>query len=228
MVSESEIKYGIFKTEIKNRFLCMVEVEGTDTVCYIPSSCRLSNFINLTNRSVMLKPIKKREARTKFAVYAVKYRQGYVLLNLSLSNYIIKESINRRMFAFLGSRKNIHREAIIDGYKSDLYVEDTKTVIEIKSILSFNTEAVFPTVFSERANRQLEDIKMLLDRGYKVCYMFVSMYPGVKKLFINEQQEEYCRLFRKCVDKGMMVNAVSLYMKDAVPTVKSRVHLVPS
>lgn len=59
-MSESEIVYGTFKEEIKNRFLYTVSIDGTDTVCYIPSSCRLCNFIDLSNRTVMLQPIKKR------------------------------------------------------------------------------------------------------------------------------------------------------------------------
>lgn len=60
-MSEPEVKYGIFKTEIKNRFLCTVNVDGIDTLCYIPSSCRLSNFINMNGRGVLLLPIKEKE-----------------------------------------------------------------------------------------------------------------------------------------------------------------------
>ena len=43
----SELKIGIFETEIKNRFLCSVCVNGETVTCYIPSSCRLSNFIDM-------------------------------------------------------------------------------------------------------------------------------------------------------------------------------------
>ena len=134
----SEIVYGTFKEEIKNRFLCTVSIDGTDTVCYIPSSCRLSNFIDLSNRAVMLQPVKKKGVRIKYAVYAVKYRRSYVPLNLSVSNKVLEAEIIRRYFSFLGKRKNVFREKIIDGYKSDLYIADTDTIIEVKSILSFN------------------------------------------------------------------------------------------
>ncbi len=44
-MSAFQISQGIFKEELKNRFLCLVEVDGADTLCYIPSSCRLSNFV---------------------------------------------------------------------------------------------------------------------------------------------------------------------------------------
>ena len=222
-MSGTEIKTGIFMEEIKNRFLCLVNVDGTDTVCYIPSSCRLSNFIDLANREVMLNPIKKADARTKYSVCAVKYRGAFVPLNLSNTNKTIYLSLQRRLFAFLGKRKKFQREKVIDGYKSDIFIEDTDTVIEIKSILSFGKTASFPTVYSERAIRQLEDIKVLLDHGHNVCYMFLSMYSGVKEALIDKQQTEYAKIFMECMDKGMIVCGYSLGMKSGEVFVKSRI-----
>lgn len=35
---------GIFKRELKNRFLCEVAINNQDNICYVPSSCHLSNF----------------------------------------------------------------------------------------------------------------------------------------------------------------------------------------
>jgi DNA-binding sugar fermentation-stimulating protein len=225
-VSESKIVYGTFKEEIKNRFLCTVSIDGTDTVCYIPSSCRLSNFINLANRTVMLRPIKKKDARTKYAVYAVKYGRSYVPLNLSVSNRVLETEIRRRYFSFLGKRETVFRERVIDGYKSDLYIADTDTVIEVKSILSFNKKAIFPTVFSERANRQLEELLGLLMNGHKVCYMLVSMCASVESIQINAEQEEYYRLIVDCMKHGMTVSAISLSMKNDLPYVKSRIDVI--
>ena len=225
-MSGSEIVYGTFKEEIKNRFLCTVSIDGTDTVCYIPSSCRLSNFIDLSNRPVMLQPVKKKGARTKYAVYAVKYRRSYIPLNLSVSNRVLEAEIRKRYFSFLGKRKDVFREKVIDGYKSDLYIADTDTVIEVKSILSFNKNAIFPTVFSERANRQLEELLGLLMNGHRVCYMLVSMRSSVETIRINDEQEEYYRLFKDCMKHGMTVSAISLSMKNALPYVKSRIGVI--
>lgn len=225
-MSGSEIVYGKFREEIKNRFLCTVSIDGTDTVCYIPSSCRLSNFIDLSNRPVMLQPVKKKGARTKYAVYAVKYRRSYMPLNLSVSNRVLEAEIRRRYFSFLGKRKDVFREKVIDGYKSDLYIADTDTVIEVKSILSFNKNAIFPTVFSERANRQLEELLGLLMNGHRVCYMLVSMRSSVETIRINDEQEEYYRLFKDCMKHGMTVSAISLSMKNDLPYVKSRIGVI--
>lgn len=225
-MSGQEVKYGIFKTEIKNRFLCTVNVDGIDTLCYIPSSCRLSNFINMKGRMVLLLPIKKENARTKYSVYAIRYRRGFVPVNLSSVNQVIKNELNRRIFSFLGSRKKVFGEKNIDGYKSDLYIKDSDTVVEIKSILSFGKEALFPTVSSERANHQLENIRELLLTGHKVCYMFISMYGGTKQITVNEEQTEYASLFRECIEAGMTVRGFSLYMDNGVPRVKTTVKCI--
>lgn len=58
--SENRLITGVFKTELKNRFLCTVCVDGVDVICYIPSSCRLSNFIDLSGKTVLLKPNQSR------------------------------------------------------------------------------------------------------------------------------------------------------------------------
>lgn len=223
MTDEPEIIYGIFKQEIKNRFLCSVEIDGEEVVCYVPSSCRLSNFLNMTDRQVMLVPIMDKKARTRFALYALKYGRGYIPINLSNSNRVIEQQIHRRYFSFLGKRSEVLREQKIDDYKCDLFVKDTNTVIEVKSLLSFEQEALFPTVYSERAVKQLQQISGLLDEGYKVCFILVSLSRTVKKMRINPEIMDFYELFQKCVSKGMIYQGFSLQLKDKMLEIKSSV-----
>lgn len=220
-----ELIIGIFKTELKNRFLCTVNVDGEDVTCYIPSSCRLSNFIDLSGRTVLLKQNLSSSTRTAYAVYAVKYGKQYILLNLAQANRVIESQLSRRYFSFLGKRKNISHEVRIDSYKTDLYIKDTDTVIEIKSILSFEKKAMFPTVYSERAVEQLRKLSHLLDEGHKVCYLFVSLNPRVKELYLNKDIVDYYDAFQECLEKGMIVQAFSLRMTEEKPEIYSRVQI---
>ena len=41
---------GRFQRELKNRFLCEVSVNGETSVCYVPSSCHLGNFLQLKDK----------------------------------------------------------------------------------------------------------------------------------------------------------------------------------
>lgn len=179
-MSNLSFKRGIFKEELKNRFLCLVEVDGEDTLCYIPSSCRLSNFVSMAGKTVLLSPVAATDARTKYSVEALAVGHEFVLLNMSKANKVVIDNIHSRRFAILGKRNSIKKECTIAGYKSDLYIEDTKTVVEIKSILSFRGEAEFPSVYSQRAVDQLMKIEDLLEKGYRACYVFVSLNPKVK------------------------------------------------
>ena len=214
-------KCGIFKEELKNRFLCLVEVDGEDTLCYVPSSCRLSNFVSMVGKSVLLAPIAKSNARTKYSVEALAVGAEYVLLNMSKANRVVINHLHSRRFAVLGDRKSIKKECIIEGYKSDLYIEDTKTVVEIKSILSFLREAEFPSVYSQRAVEQLIKLERLLDEGLRVCYVFVSLNPKVKELTLNRELVSYRNAFHRCVRKGMMVIGVTIRFREGKPQIYS-------
>ena len=225
---EQSFKRGIFKEELKNRFLCLVEIDGEDTLCYIPSSCRLSNFVDLTGREVLVLPVLSPDARTRYSVYALAGDDGFILLNMSKANEAVADCISSRRFSFLGKRTLIRREYKIDGYKSDLYIEDTETVVEIKSILSFakGRAARFPSVYSQRAIDQLMKLRCLLDEGYRVSYIFVSLNPSIKRLAINEKIEEYRNAFNCCIEKGMMVKGVSVKLIDGEPIVHSSLTVI--
>ena len=215
--------FGTFKEETKNRFLCQVTIDGEDVECYIPSSCRLGNFIDMKGRTVLLQRNQAKDARTEYAVYAVKIKNEFLLLNLSQANRIIEAALPKRRFSFLGPRKQIVREKKIGDYKSDLYIEDSKTLIEIKSILSFQKAAIFPTIYSERGIKQLTQLFSLLDEGFKVCYLFVSFNHRVKEIKINDNVEEYARLFGACIEKGMTAHGITLRMKDRCPIIHSTI-----
>lgn len=226
----SELKIGIFETEIKNRFLCSVCVNGETVTCYIPSSCRLSNFIDMKGRTVLLKPNVNSKARTAYSVYAVRCGRRFIPVTLAQVNSVVAAAINKRCFSFLGKRQHIIREHKIGNYKSDVYIVDTKTMIEVKSILSLEKEALFPSVYSERAINQLKEISSLIDAGFRACYVLVSLNCEVEKVAINRSITDYYESFLACVNKGMMFCAVSIKLDSEMkPQLYKRIELsVPS
>lgn len=163
-----------FIKELKNRFLCEVEIDGEHVVCYVPSSCHLSNFLKLEGQKVLLVPTQTKNARTQYALFAVPYKKSYIILNTSMANRAIENSIHSRRFSALGKRKTVIKEHYVEGYKSDLFISDTSTVIEIKSVLSTEDTAQFPTVFSERTKRTRLHAKTYVfyrDTGFTTAYV---------------------------------------------------------
>lgn len=216
---------GVFVKELKNRFLCEVKIDGKVEECYVPSSCHLSNFLQLKGKRVVLIPTQGKNPRTKYALYAAPYRRNYIILNTSLSNVAIEKGIHNRRFSYLGKRSNVQKEHSVEGYKADLYVPQTKTIVEIKSVLSENDEAVFPTVFSERTQNQLKSIQEMLDKGYKVVFIIVSLNPYIKKLTIDISTEFYSELTR-CIEKGMEIRAYTSHLKDYEIEIKKQIPLL--
>ena len=90
---------AIFIKELKNRFLCEVEIDGEHVVCYVPSSCHLSNFLKLEGQKVLLVPTQTKNARTQYALFAVPYKKSYIILNTSMANRAIENSIHSRRFS---------------------------------------------------------------------------------------------------------------------------------
>lgn len=213
--SSSIFVIGIFKKELKNRFLCEVQIDGKDVVCYVPSSCHLSNFLKLEGRKVLLVPTQAPKARTPYALFAVPYKKNYIILNTSMANRAIENSIQGKRFAYLGKRKNILKEHTIDGYKADIYIPSTKTIVEVKSVISVSDNAEFPTVYSERTINQLKQIQQLLLNGYRVCFMIVSLHPYVKNVTIDKSTEFYSEL-GKCLEAGLIVKAYTSRVENDI------------
>lgn len=204
---------GQFVRELKNRFLCEVVINGKVEVCYIPSSCHLSNFLQLEGKEVLLLPTVAKKSRTDFAVVAVKFKRSYIVLNTSYANRLVEYAIQGRKLAYLGKRKKWSREKNVDEYKCDLYIEDTKTIVEIKSVISTNGVGVFPTVYSERSLNQLNKIKELLQSGYKVDYIIVSLNPYVKGIELLKDTQFYAE-FNECINLGMSVHAFNCKIQN--------------
>lgn len=202
----ANIEIGIFIKEIKNRFLCQVIVEGEKQICYIPSSCRLDNFLQLEGKNILLVPTKGCKSVTKFAVLAVRFKRNYILLNSSMANRIIEQNICSRRFSYLGNRDFVRREFIVDNYKCDLYIEKSNTLIEIKSIITVDDVAIFPSVYSARMLKQLDQLLNCLNNGRNVVYIIVSLNPYLKSIYIDSKSDFYLK-YIKCINKGMKIMA---------------------
>ena len=216
---------GIFIKELKNRFLCEVNIEGENVICYVPSSCHLSNFLQLEGKQVLLIPTESNKARTKFSVFAIRHKKSYIILNSSVANKAVLANLSNRRFSFLGKRKTFFKEHTVSSYKSDIFISDTNSIIEIKSVISTDTMAIFPTVYSERALIQLQQLRKLLSEGFKVYFFIVSLNPYIKEIKINKDTEFNSEL-SKCIEKGMIVKAYSCKLSNQEILIHKEIKLI--
>ena len=220
-------KKGVFVRELKNRFLCEIVVDDTIQECYVSSSSHLSNYLNLAGKEVFLREIHSPKSRMRYALQSLALSRGNEIpLEMAISNSVIRKELSRRFFSFLGQRKRFRHEVPIDGYRCDLYIDDSKTIIEIKSILTLEKHAVFPTVYSERAIQQFQKLEALLSKGYNVCYIFASLSSRVEDVLINPEATEFIEMLRLCVGKGMLLHAFALETKNGSTTIKKRIPII--
>jgi DNA-binding sugar fermentation-stimulating protein len=219
--ANSTIK-GTFLVENKRRFLCEVEVSGKATLCYVPSSCRLDKLISLAGKEVLLLPTAMPNAKTEYSLYAVAHKGNYIVLNASIANRLVEQNIQSRRFSFLGKRTVVLREHIHEGYKCDLFIEDTQTVVEIKSIISADTSAPLFSVNSQRAMKQLSFIEKYMERGLPVCYIIVALNPFTKKIVLNPDNDLHSKLLF-CVAHGMKLYCMSCNIDNGRLKIKKEI-----
>ena len=223
-IDETLIISGIFQKELKNRFRCVVKIDDIDEICYVSSSCRLTSFIDLYKKEVLLTPnVKSNDLQ--YTLFAVNEGTHSTILNLAVANAVIFEQLHRRPFSFLGKRKSVHREKLLEGYKADIFIEDTRTAIEIKAIISSEKQAIFPAVHSERGLRQLDQIGLLLQKGYKVCYLFASLSSNVKSIVLDRATPFYSTFINR-VNCGMLYYGCSLKIQNGEIRVASALEVI--
>lgn len=224
MISLKQPIEGIFIKERKNRFICDVMVEDEIIECYVPSSCRLDNFIDLHGKRVLLLPTETPGARTRYSLFAVPYKRNHILLNIGKVNSIIERDIKKRCFSSLGKRDKIYREYRVGSYKSDLFIESSNTLLEVKSILSLEKTAIFPTVFSQRTLDQLANIASLQENGYNATLIIASLSPYVEEVQIDRASLFYEALI-PCIKKGMQLLAVSIHIHQGKACIKRKIKI---
>ncbi|MEO3946218.1 DNA/RNA nuclease SfsA [Gorillibacterium sp. CAU 1737] len=229
MLIDDTLVEGTFVKESKNRFICTVRIGDSVVECYVPNSSRMGNYLNLERKQVLLSRNQKTGGRTQYSLFAVKHKNKFILLNLNLVNTILQSGPLNELL-LLPSNYIVYREKTINGYKADLVLINPKDpgerlIIEAKGIISKRKNVLFPNVFSERGINQLHKIKIMLDQGCKMYYVFVSLSPFVEMIKIDERFDEYSKLLKECVKLGLRLVAVSLKYENNEITIKKNLQV---
>ncbi|CQR72618.1 Sugar/maltose fermentation stimulation protein homolog [Sporomusa ovata] len=205
---------GVFLEECKHRFLCKVDVNGQEELCYIASSSKLAHFIDLTGREVLLTP-NTNKSKTRYTIHAVKTSAGYILLNLAFVNKILQKEFNKSKSIY-HEAQNISAEKTLPGeLKVDFLIDGNPTiVVEAKAIISGTTIAYVPAMKVKRAVVQLTKLNKLLRMGYSVHYYFVLLSPTLECLQLDKGNKEFYQEFTKCIENGMRVFVYKTVWKE--------------
>lgn len=204
---QTEFETGIFIKECSNRFLCIVKIRNIEETCYMSSSSKLSHFIQLAGRQVLLIPNKGKEVKTKYTLFAVKNDIDYTLLNLCYVNKLLLNEFSKQDSIYEKPGKILREKKVEQLLKVDFLIESSqKIIVEAKGILTENTTAYFPSVVKvDRAIHQLIKLKLLLEKGYHVHYYIVLMNKEIRYLVLNKEYSAFFQAFTECLQKGMRI-----------------------
>lgn len=196
---------GRILKEGKTRFLCTALIEGQPTEVFIPLSCKLSQFFNIDGKDALfLKKSMENDKSTSYQLFAIKMGSLFIPIEGVLANRIGKEYLSSQY-------KTIESEVMVEGYKADLYVPKTKTIYEVKCLLSDSSEISLPNAISERAIKQLEALATLAVQGYRIHYLFVCYSPKIKQIRLIDNTS-YAKAFSKALSLGMKVTCLKTKM----------------
>lgn len=194
---------GKFIEECKHRFLAKVIINGKEEECYMPTSSKLSKIINLANQEVYLIENMGKSLRTKYKVHSVRIKNNLILLDLNCLNKLYFSEILLKDSKYLQERK-------INNLKIDFVNEEKNEIIEIKGLISDNSEIVFPHTNSKRIIRQL---KNLGDLHSNIRFVFILMNPKINRIILDDTNKEFMKYFKSALDRKIELEIYKIYWK---------------
>lgn len=193
---------AIFIKEDSNRFSGLVNLNNELIGCYLPYSCKLGNALNLYGKTVLMLPINGK--RFQYKIVAVIDQDTYYYIDLNKINALFEESI---AFEYLTNYSRENR--ITKNYRADFANIDEKKVLELKTVLSVEDSAIYPSVNPVRSIKQMKELLMLKKEGYTVILILILLNRNINQITINDKYVEFSQLFI-----NLLMNQVELHIHE--------------
>lgn len=213
------VRTGIFRAR-PNRFIAIVEVDGTDTVCHVKNTGRCKELL-VPGCTVILEQATNPDRKTPYDLIAV--YKGDRLINMD------SQAPNAVAADFLAARfpnATIRREVTYGDSRFDFAVEDgsDKWFIEVKGCtLEVDNVGYFPDAPTERGVKHLRHLIRATEEGYKAAALFIIQMEGVSAIRPNDATHPaFGDALRDAAKAG-----VEMWAVDCTVTPDSLTHRLP-
>ena len=178
----STVRTGVFRAR-PNRFIAMVEVDGTDTVCHVKNTGRCKELL-VPGCTVVLEQAANPARKTPYDVIAV--YKGDRLINMD------SQAPNAVAADYLAARfpdATIRREVTYGESRFDFYVQngEEQWFVEVKGCtLERENIGYFPDAPTERGVKHLRHLIRATEEGYKAAVLFVIQMEGITAIRPND------------------------------------------
>ena len=173
---------GIFRSR-PNRFVAVVEVDGTDRVCHVKNTGRCKELL-VPGCTVVLQAADNPARKTPYDVIAVYKGERLINMDSQAPNEVAAEYLRRRF-----PNAVLRREVRYGDSRFDFYmVEDGQEwFIEVKGCtLEVDNVGYFPDAPTERGVKHLRHLTAAVEAGYRAAVLFVIQMEGVTAICPND------------------------------------------
>ncbi|MBR5524816.1 MAG: DNA/RNA nuclease SfsA [Clostridia bacterium] len=173
---------GIFRSR-PNRFVAVVEVDGTDRVCHVKNTGRCKELL-VPGCTVVLQAADNPARKTPYDVIAVYKGERLINMDSQAPNEVAAEYLRCRF-----PNAVLRREVRYGDSRFDFYmVEDGQEwFIEVKGCtLEVDNVGYFPDAPTERGVKHLRHLTAAVEAGYRAAVLFVIQMEGVTAIRPND------------------------------------------
>ena len=171
---------GIF-IERPNRFLTVVDVNGSIVESHLPDPGRLKELLAPGAELYISFVPKNSHRKTQYTTWMVRYNDTMVSLVSSLPNRFVKESLEIGELPMFNGFHIIKPEYTVGRHRFDFLLEDKEGkefYLEVKSVTYVeNGIAEFPDAVTERGRRHAIALQKLVVSGKRAGILFVCQRP---------------------------------------------------
>ena len=175
-------KTGIFKAR-PNRFIAVVEVDGTDTVCHVKNTGRCKELL-VPGCTVVLEQAANPNRKTPYDVIAVYKGDRLINMDSQAPNAVAADYLANRF-----PNATIRREVTYGESRFDFYVQngEEQWLIEVKGCtLERENIGYFPDAPTERGVKHLRHLIRATEEGYRAAVLFVIQMEGIAAIRPND------------------------------------------
>lgn len=189
-----------------NRFTIKCSVNGQPTLAYLANSGRLWEIL-LPGRKIYLKPSSGFQ-KFPYIVIAAEVEETPVLLHTHLTNFYVKQWLERKLIPNLEGYSLIQKEFRYGSSRFDFLLKKDQDflALEVKTCTLFAHQlAFFPDAVSLRGRRHLLDLAQLAQNpNWQAAVLFVVWWPKAR-FFLPEFHTdwEFARSFLATKDQIM-------------------------
>ena len=176
------VRQGIFRSR-PNRFIAIVDIDGTDTVCHVKNTGRCKELLT-PGCTVLLEQADHPARKTPYDLIAVYKGTRLINMDSQAPNAVAAEYLAARF-----PHATIRREVTYGDSRLDFALQDGDDtwLIEVKGCtLEVDNVGYFPDAPTERGVKHLHHLMRAVEEGYHAAVLFIIQMERVLAICPND------------------------------------------